>query len=301
MVTRELLCVECGYDLRGLPRSGTCPECGSPIKRSFAGPLLRHAGTRWLKRVYIGLWILHRASVLAALLAIATPALDLFGYMQGGNRSMRAFAEAMSLIFTAWAFAAMTGFWLATAPDVRESGRTSLQNAAERLVLMAIPPITLAWVALGVAYFGIFGWSTATLNPVVRAAVFIALFTVTWWQGRTLARWLNRIDARVDPAVRAQPTIIDTINETVASVSRAGSRSLTAADWRWMTTWSPLVFIFIAWAWWRTGSIHWWMLAFSAVLPAMTLLSMRRTVRDVGMERSIGLELHGTPASEPNH
>ena len=37
-----------------------------------------------------------------AILAIATPALDLFGYMQGGNRSMRAFAEAMSLIFTAW-------------------------------------------------------------------------------------------------------------------------------------------------------------------------------------------------------
>jgi hypothetical protein len=136
--------------------------------------------------------------------------------------------------------------------------------------------------------------------------VFIVLFIVTWWQGRTLARWLDRIDGRVDPAVRAQPTIIDTLNESVASISLSRDpRRLTAKDWRWMSNWAPILILgFGAWTWWRTGAASWWLLAFIIVWPAMILLSMRRTVRDVGVERSIGLKLHGEPpmdVAEPGH
>jgi hypothetical protein len=35
-VRRDVYCVTCGYDLRGQPMSGLCPECGTPVWRSPA-------------------------------------------------------------------------------------------------------------------------------------------------------------------------------------------------------------------------------------------------------------------------
>ena len=34
-VALELTCVSCGYDLRGLPPAGDCPECGAAIQESL--------------------------------------------------------------------------------------------------------------------------------------------------------------------------------------------------------------------------------------------------------------------------
>lgn len=31
-------CVECGYELTGLPSDRVCPECGTPIKLAASGP-----------------------------------------------------------------------------------------------------------------------------------------------------------------------------------------------------------------------------------------------------------------------
>jgi hypothetical protein len=64
-VTRETDCVTCGYDLRGLPRTGACPECGTPVLRSPAGDGAA-AGRR-------------RADRLLTLYAIASAASLLFG------------------------------------------------------------------------------------------------------------------------------------------------------------------------------------------------------------------------------
>ncbi len=38
--TIDAPCVHCGYDLRGLPANGRCPECGTAIARSIRGDLL---------------------------------------------------------------------------------------------------------------------------------------------------------------------------------------------------------------------------------------------------------------------
>ena len=86
-----LTCMECRYRLRGLSPDGACPECGTPIARSIewrrelaarkpwwlklggrAGPLLREADARWLRRllagtlalaatwVFVGAWLVAR-------------------------------------------------------------------------------------------------------------------------------------------------------------------------------------------------------------------------------------------------
>lgn len=50
----SLLCVSCGYDLRGLPAEGACPECATPIARSLLGDRLAGADVRWLTLVHRG-------------------------------------------------------------------------------------------------------------------------------------------------------------------------------------------------------------------------------------------------------
>ena len=40
-VDEDITCRKCGYNLRGLPTDGACPECGSAVGHSTHGDLLR--------------------------------------------------------------------------------------------------------------------------------------------------------------------------------------------------------------------------------------------------------------------
>ena len=59
----DLHCIDCGYNLRGLPTDGACPECGTSIERSMRGDALRFANVEWLKKVRLGLAVIVSADV----------------------------------------------------------------------------------------------------------------------------------------------------------------------------------------------------------------------------------------------
>jgi hypothetical protein len=112
---RALRCYRCGYDLRGLPPGGNCPECGLPIERSgVQGDVLWHAPPAWLGKLSWG-----------ARLVLLAPVL---GYVYGAYlRRYVAFpwVEGYFLAPAAFPFMFAAGVWLVTArqPHVFQARR----------------------------------------------------------------------------------------------------------------------------------------------------------------------------------
>lgn len=57
-ITRDLPCLGCGYNLRGLAESDSCPECGSPAGLSIFGDALRFSHPDWVDSVRRGLLLI---------------------------------------------------------------------------------------------------------------------------------------------------------------------------------------------------------------------------------------------------
>ncbi len=53
-IQTDLLCVKCGYNLRGLQPSSKCPECNADVQDSCYGDLLRYADRQWVDRILLG-------------------------------------------------------------------------------------------------------------------------------------------------------------------------------------------------------------------------------------------------------
>lgn len=86
----ELLCVSCGYDLRGLDVDGSCPECGRPIASSINPPGALAADRRWMTRATGSIRILARGGAIGlgcapvlGLVALLFEKTHLFGHAAG--------------------------------------------------------------------------------------------------------------------------------------------------------------------------------------------------------------------------
>jgi hypothetical protein len=103
------LCRECGYDLRGLPTEGVCPECGTRIRVSLQGPGLLYAAPDWLRAVSKGVTSLQvgivgllfaipsaRLSVAGTLVGCAAAALRCYGVWQMSRTDLRLAQTARS-------------------------------------------------------------------------------------------------------------------------------------------------------------------------------------------------------------
>ncbi len=60
-IDRDVGCVRCGYNLRGLNQNSLCPECASPIAESLKAQWIGNADRKWLTRIVIGAMLLSGA------------------------------------------------------------------------------------------------------------------------------------------------------------------------------------------------------------------------------------------------
>ena len=133
----ERHCRRCGYDLRGLPADGRCPECGTPIADSGAGESLAFADADWLRRVALGCRVIF-AAIAGGTLAGAAAA------WAGGPAAQAAVAVASGVLSVA-------GVWLATAGergDRRPPGERGRRVAARALIFASPAAAVLGLLAV---------------------------------------------------------------------------------------------------------------------------------------------------------
>lgn len=112
VVNRDVPCVGCSYNLRGLPIHRNCPECGEPISNSATGILLEDAPPGYVTKIRGGLSLVLN-SILAAII---------FGLLAGvmGFAFSGQYTWLMPLLniggFIVGA-AMLLGYWRFTQPD----------------------------------------------------------------------------------------------------------------------------------------------------------------------------------------
>lgn len=109
IVTSDLTCRKCGYNLRGLSINGRCPECGSPVGLSAQGNLIRFSDPGWVntlrrgaKMIIYGIATIVLAIIVGILLAMA------IGTAGGVLAGIAAVAGYVMI---------MVGWWQLTEPD----------------------------------------------------------------------------------------------------------------------------------------------------------------------------------------
>ncbi len=117
VITRDIYCIGCGYNLRNLDPSGACPECGMPIERSLQTSILRFASPDWLRNIRRGFNLVIFIFVMNLLLGVAV------GVSAGGGAPVvgGSFFAASNVIGLISQLVYIWAIFLITAPDPRQS------------------------------------------------------------------------------------------------------------------------------------------------------------------------------------
>jgi hypothetical protein len=121
-VSEDLPCLKCGYNLRGLPLDGRCPECGTAIGRSTYGNALRFSEPAWVRQLAGGArWILWGNLYVVAAAFLAQIALL-------GGMSYATTSWSIMIPGLVW----LVGCWKLTTPDPAEQvpGRIGARGVA---------------------------------------------------------------------------------------------------------------------------------------------------------------------------
>ncbi|HRX83941.1 MAG TPA: hypothetical protein P5572_02865 [Phycisphaerae bacterium] len=119
-------CIHCGYNVRGQPTAGNCPECGAAVADSTRSTLLANADPAWLAGVVRGLAII--------MWMIVIP--EVIGFVLGLLRAL----TIMWPLGIGYNAVRLYGFWLITRPDPHGIG-TRENRTARRIVLGSLAAI----------------------------------------------------------------------------------------------------------------------------------------------------------------
>ncbi len=139
----DVPCRACGYNLRGLPWSGHCPECGLPVGRSTYGDLLQFCDPAWLERLRRGVTVILWGALALVLALVVGRVLAI---------TLR-LPIIYPLVTLGASILTLYGTWLVTEPDPSGLGEReygTLRRLARAALLIGLLG-TLAMTALTIA------------------------------------------------------------------------------------------------------------------------------------------------------
>lgn len=154
VISTDLPCRRCSYNLRGLMEEGRCPECGTPIGLSTQGDLLRFASPNWVETLARGIRFILWGIVLV-----------IFGSIGAGVLASITSPILGQIVGFAAGLLSVYGSWLLTEPDPSGLGEDQYGTARKIIRFSLI-------VGLGESVAEII-LSTTTLPPSARI-----LFTI---------------------------------------------------------------------------------------------------------------------------
>lgn len=177
-------CLSCGYNLRGLPTSGSCPECGTPVERSLRGNLLLYSSPDYVASLHRGVFLI-QAGIITTILSSVTIVGLYFAIDQGLTVIDVSDMNLIGMVFTiATGAASVIGWWLLSTPDAAVLGSATGQRP-RRIVRIAVIASTAAAVLehiLSLAGFAAVQWFSPTGHPLELLMM-----------GATLAPWIAYI------------------------------------------------------------------------------------------------------------
>ncbi|NUQ53948.1 MAG: hypothetical protein HUU19_14790 [Phycisphaerales bacterium] len=108
---RDVACVRCSYNLRGLPANRNCPECGEPIANSIKGFMLQDASPEYRGKLKLGLSLVLNGILLLVVVMVGSIVL---GYVAGSAAWPRIIANGVGFLVGC---IMLLGYWKYTEPD----------------------------------------------------------------------------------------------------------------------------------------------------------------------------------------
>jgi hypothetical protein len=165
IVTDDIPCRKCSYNLRTQPTSGQCPECGTPVAVSIFGNLLRFSDPAWVTTLGNGArYILVGIFIIIAVVFCGAIAGGIAGATNPAN--MRSLQAVIQLLSLGGSILMLIGSWLLTEPDPSGIGENEYGTA--RKVIRITLLIQLASVPLNFA-------SQATVLPPAGRQLILAV------------------------------------------------------------------------------------------------------------------------------
>lgn len=202
VLSADVPCIGCGYNLRTLARSAICPECARPVMDSLHWRNLHLADVRWLAR-------LHRGTALmgvAAVFMTAVLMLVVFNAMFGGTIYIE-----LGLMggFTLMTFFWVAGVWVGMAAEPVLRTRAGLRWANRLLAAASLPCIGVL-----VTYWVLTKWFSPGLYLPnwLAATVYILMYVIAYLSPMLVCLYFRDMDERGHrPALKGINTLIAAI------------------------------------------------------------------------------------------